>query len=432
MRLHDLLSVLVAPIAIAGLANVTAANDLFVAPGGTYPQVDAAIAAANPGDRIFVAPGQYEGFHVTKPLEIRGSGVGLTQIGDFDSPARTRVTGIPAGTVATLSDMSFDPAWFQTVEFGAQILVADNAGTVVLQNVRTNVSPTAWHIGDGVFASNTGRLIIQGCTLEGISTASFPTTAESGLVAVNTYLEVSDTVVLAGGQGADYGEAGPAGAFLDNCVAHFARVRSTGGFGTGDQFFDGPGGAGIELVDSSLVIAGGPANLLKGAFGPTNGGPGLEVDASSSATIAVDVVLEGGINGDGSGLAPGLSVEPGGTVTLLTRNLPALVPLQQQVAIGTQFTLEHTGEPNAFVLPAISGKLGPAFSVPGFNGFIHLDAVHAAAFPALLLDGTGTGTTSVNVPLDPAIAGAHVWFQAFEFASGQFHLSNPMRLEIAL
>lgn len=115
----------------------------------------------------------------------------------------------------------------------------------------------------------------------------------------------------------------------------------------------------------------------------------------------------------------------------MTRHLPGLVPQEQQVAVGTQFTLEHTGEPNALVFPVYSFPLGPALAVNGLNGTLHLDLSVASAFPALALDGSGNGTTSAPVPAQPSLAGVHVWFQAFEFA-GALYASNPMRLEISL
>ena len=253
--------VLAACAALAGLTDLAAGADLFVGPGQSFAEVHAAVAAAQPGDRIFVAPGQYEGFDLTKPVEIRGSGVGATRIGSFSTPAATEVSGIPAGATATLADMSFDPAWFLTLTFGARIAVIDNHGTVVLQNVRVNQAPTAWHVGEAVFVKNTKRLLIQGCTLEGISTAGFPTPGVSGLVAESSGVDVTDSVLIAVGSGSDFPEPGAAGADLEGCTARFARVQSTGGSGGADAFSAGPAGAGVKLAGSTLVIAGGPGNL---------------------------------------------------------------------------------------------------------------------------------------------------------------------------
>jgi hypothetical protein len=410
--------------AVGSLATLAAASDLHVGPPGSqFSTIDAAIAAAAPGDRIYVAPGTYKGFQLSKPVEIRGAGVGLTFIGTSDSSALTSVSGIPLGATATLADMSFKTGWFLTVEVGAQISIVDNPGTVVLQNVRTNPAPIiAWHYGAGVDANHTARLVIQGCSLKGISDVGFPSFGAPGLAALNSSLDVTDTVLTATSSAEDF-LSGAAGAYLQNCVARFARVQSNGGSG------GVPGGAGVELVGSTLVIAGGPANKLQGAASSTSGA-GLSLRVGSVATLASDVLLVGGNNG--SGAVPGLAVDATSVATTLAHKLPALVPLPQEVALGSPYTLQHTGRNNAVVVPAISSGLGPALAFGGLDGLLHLDLAQLVLLPKVVLGGTGAGTSSGSVPAQPSLAGAHAWFQAAELDVGTARFSNPARIEISL
>lgn len=78
------------------LASSLKATDLFVSPGGAYPTINAAIAAAAQGDRLLIQPAQYnENVVVTKSLELlcNVSGQRYTVNGDVVfAPATTSRT----------------------------------------------------------------------------------------------------------------------------------------------------------------------------------------------------------------------------------------------------------------------------------------------------------------------------------------------------
>lgn len=417
--------------ALLALAELALAADHFVGPGHPHADVSSAIAAAAPGDRIFVAPGLYPGFDLSKPVEIRGAGVGQTRIGSWVSTARTTVTGIPAGSTATLANMSFDPAWYLTQTFGPQLTLVDNPGTVLLQDVGTNLFPTAWHIGTGVEVDNTARLLIQGSTIEAISTAGFPTEGVPALVAKDSFLEVTDSVFVATASGVEWGTPGEDGVRLENCTARFARVRSSGGNGTSDDFFDGPGGAGVKLIGSTLELAGGPENRLEGGSALSLGGPGLDVTASSAVVMAGDVELEGGTPWGSSTPSSSLRVDGSSSSVALAHALPALVPAQSLVSLGGPWSLSHTGDPGALVIPVLGASLGAPLALPGFGGFAQLDLGQLGFLPTLSLDGAGQAVSAGLVPNQASLAGAHAWFQAAEVAGGVLSLSNATRLAIA-
>jgi hypothetical protein len=121
------------------LAVPAAAADLFVGPGQPYAETHEAIAAAAPGDRIFVAPGIYAAFELDKPVEIRGAGPTVTRVSDFLTLQGATVAGIPAGAVATLASLGLEHADPTGTTDQPLLEISGNPGTVVLQDVHVNV-----------------------------------------------------------------------------------------------------------------------------------------------------------------------------------------------------------------------------------------------------------------------------------------------------
>jgi len=433
-------SLLVA-LALPAPGALAFAADLYVGPGHPYAQIDQAIAAAAPGDRIFVEAGLFEVFHLDKPLDVRGAGPGATRVTGFVPGAFTRVTGIPADATATIVGMSFDHTDPTVLTQTPVLEVQGCAGSVVLHSVTVNTEPMAYHLGPGLRAESVARLVVQDCVLRGSRGSQFGGVGDPGLSAQSSSLVLNDSVVEA----TDFsfgrfvsGEPGAPGAVLERCDAELARATVRGGSGAVDAFTGQgfPGGAGVELIGSTLVASGGPANLVEGgpgaAFSSAPGGPALRLSAASTATFAADVELQGGLDGMQSAQAPPTSVEPGSTLTAAPWVAPALALALQEVAIATAFKLLHSGEPGSVVLPAFSIELGPPLDLPGIDGTIHVDALHLTALAPRTLDGSGYASTVGGVPPIPSLAGAHAWFQAAENDGGVLRMSNPARLEIAL
>lgn len=402
-------------------------------PGHPHAQITSAIEAAGPGDRIFVMPGTYDDFWLEKALEVRGVGPGLTRIAGFEPGSRTRVSGIAAGQVATLAEMSFETLAVGVTTAHPVLDVSGNAGTVVLQRVSVNAAASLAHIGPGLRVANTERLIVQSCVLRGSLGSEFGVVGESGLVAKDSALFISNSTVLA----TDFefgafipGAPGAPAMRVEDCTLELLRVEARGGLGGADFFSGSPfnGGPALELVHSTAQIRGGSKNLLKG--GPTLsssfafGGPGVALTTFSNVQLTSDAQVEGGVSGSGE-LADPFQMNPGTLLTVLLTRWPTLAALGGPVALGTSVQLEHSGEPGSVVLRAVSPGLAPLFVLPPLGGPLHLNATGAFFLPATVLGADGQQTSSAAIP---ALAGSHVWSQSIELEPFGVLASNPARI----
>lgn len=409
-------------LAVPFLALPVCATDLLVDGGvAGYSTVDAAIADAVAGDRILVGAGMFPGFTLDKAVEVRGAGQGVTRIGSFDTPQRTEIAGIPAGSIAVVTGMSFDPGWFQTLDIGPQIRVSDSAGTVVLQSVHTNVQPMAQQIGEGIVVENTALCVIQNARIEAISSAMFPTSGRDGLFASDSTLDLADVVLQAASDGVGFGE-GAAGGYFQRCDVRLVRVEALGGAG------GAPGGAGILAEESNLVVAGGPGNELKGG-NAVQGGAGLDLRAGSSATLAADVLLTGAIGFPTPGLP--LRVDGTSSVINLAIALPGVVLAPAQAPIGGTTTYEATGEAGSACIVAVSPELGAGLQLPGVSGVVYLDLPGTVTVGTIVLSPSGFFGLSLALPANPVLAGTNLWFQQVQVSGAGLDLSNPAQLRVA-
>ncbi|MBM3976553.1 MAG: hypothetical protein FJ299_06135 [Planctomycetes bacterium] len=440
MRLVLVLVLLVLPASAA---------DHFVGPGQPYAEIQPAIDAAQPGDRIFVAPGLYQPFDVAKALEIRGSGPGSTSVTGFFPGLYTKVLNVPSGAIATLAGMSFihsDPT-AQTIN--PLVHVGANAGTVVLQDLQINVVGLAYPlIGPGLRVSNSQRVFVQRCQIHGFIGSIFGGVGHPAIDAEQTALWISDSKLFAGnatGGPFTIGEVGAPALRFKQGQLHLARVIARGGTGEYGVLSQQPypGGAGACIENASLVVTGGPTlvtgatNQLIGGKGTWNGnlnssgGPGLELLGTSSAQLALDAVVQGGLDGLGVVPASPYTYSLTSTVTQLAHRLPSIVLAPQSAGLGTTVALEFAGNPGALVVPVVSAGLGAPLALPGVAGSVHIDLASSSALSAVTIGANSLGSKSVGVPADAALIGAHAWFQTGELAGSTLRLSNPARVGIA-
>lgn len=430
-------------VALVALPFPALAGDLFVGPGQAFTQIQEAIDAASPGDRIFVAPGNYLSFELNKPLEVRGTGVAQTFVENFSFPSVTKVTGIPAGAVATVSSMVFTHSNVN-IAFEPMLEVSNNAGSVVLQHVHINTLSFAqpWN-SPAVRATDTHRLFLQRCELRGFGGSPFGGIGHPALRATNTSLEISRSRLVAGpnsfGHTTLVEDSGPSALLVVGGDVRLARVRAEGGNGTYDALFltPLPAGAGVELRDAELVLTGGPDNKLEGGKGSwdgsawSSGGAGIRLVGNSFAQYAPNAVLVGGLNGLGTTQAAPVNVEAGASAVALGRNLLSLAVEPQTASLGANAVFEFHGEPAALAFGIVSTGLGPKFSLDGITGVVHLDTVLGSFLPAGSLDAAGQYLVGTTVPGLPSLAGAHVWLQAVQLAGDELSVSNAVRLAIA-
>ncbi|TAJ16763.1 MAG: hypothetical protein EPO68_10600 [Planctomycetota bacterium] len=439
------LAALRAPVALgllAALASPARAADLWVGPGHPHATIQSAIDAASSGDRIFVAAGSFPNFVLSKPVEIRGLGSNKTFVRDFSPAGYTRVTGIPLGTTATLAGMAFDYVEPSITTSHPLVDLADNQGTIVLQSLRINQQWLAYHIGPGLRAFYSGRVIAQDCAIRGSRGTQFGGVGDPAIVAQDTKLVLSDCELRASDfQGAKFASGAPGAPALSAafCDLFLARLDARGGSGGVDTFtlLSFPGGPAIALSSGTLHAAGGPQNLLKGGPAPTltpaPGAAGVALSNGASAAFAADVHIEGGTDSTGVALGPPVSLSSGATSLVDPFEQPTLAAGTEFAAIGANAALQHAGIPGALVVPLLSGGLGPlTWGVwgNGVHGFAQIDLTAMALLPAKTLDASGLATTTIPVPPSLALAGAHAWFQCAEVSSEGVWISNPTRIAI--
>jgi len=432
----------VAPLAVALLlcsASSLSAADHFVGPGQPHAQLHSAIAAAAPGDRVFVMAGTYEPFVLDKALEVRGAGPASTRIGSSSPGGRTLIFGIASGASATVADMSFEELSSVFTTGGPLLEAANNAGTIVLQRISVHEAASIPHVGEGLRVRNTTRLIAQSCSLHGALGSQSGGPGFPGLLATRSSVQLIDTSVI----GSDFtqfpfitGEPGSAGMVVIDGSLDLVRTQVRGGSGGLDDLigetFDG--GAGLVLMNARAEIRGGPSNLLKGGpallGGVAEGGPGLALVSGSEAQLMADVQVEGGVSGSGA-LADPFQIGFGTTLATVPIDWPTLAVLGAPTPLGANVQLEHSGGAGSLQLPAISPTLAPEFFIAPIGGALSLGAAGSFFLPAVALDASGHQASTVAVPVLPALAGAHVWSQCIELEGSALLASNPVRIAIA-
>lgn len=331
--------------ALLTLSASSAANTWVVdddgGPGVDFLHVSAAIAAASPGDKIFVHPGIYFGVVSTdKGLTLVGVGAGVYLAGDYywhDVPAHQelRVVGIRINKLH-LSDCSgavLIDALSQTFEQ----LTATNCTDV---RVRGG-SFTSFGGGVNVVA-DASRLELVGCSITGV--AGYDGNLVSGggqggdaLHVKNGATVTANACVIRGGRGGDtisvlgdYGGDGGAGARIfpggELTVTGTSAHTITGGRGgigpnMGDDGYGGDGvvNDGVLRISGAVAVAGDSVDYIDGVpisgsgvlVTPVPDDPFMELDGPVIAGGPLRIVIHG---------------EPGGVVRLLAGRSPVLVP----------------------------------------------------------------------------------------------------------
>ena len=71
--MRRILTVVCLVVSYWALAGAAPARQVLLVPN-QYPTIQGAVDAAAPGDKIMVGPGDYAGAHITRPVELKGSG----------------------------------------------------------------------------------------------------------------------------------------------------------------------------------------------------------------------------------------------------------------------------------------------------------------------------------------------------------------------
>jgi hypothetical protein len=365
---------------LAGLANVAGAQARWVVDrggGGQFTEIQPAIAAASPGDRIrVVGPGPYAAFLLAKGVDLEAlpaATVESAHVADVPVGQWARVAGFVAGGIVPNE--------------GASVVVQRCAGPVLLSSLRAS---------SGLVVEGSASVLLLRSTANGPAATWGSFTGFPGLRVRQSRLTVQDCS-LVGGQGlagsplSSPTPGGPALSATDTqLLVHQSAVQ--GGLG-GFPYLQGIGAAGGAALlargsGASLVMGGGS---LAGGQGTATAPNGAAADSSPvQAQITSDVTLQGALRG-----------------AVLVGALPALA--SPGVATrGAPVTLQLSGPPGTLVLPYLDGRHGHQL-LPGI-GQPFLLSLAAVPLPVQVLVG-GTHPWTLQVPADAALADLIVLFQ---------------------
>jgi hypothetical protein len=251
---------------IACLAN--AQRQILHVGTGTFAEIQSAIDAAAPGDRIVVHPRAtpYATFVLRKGLDIEGSGTPRPQV------VGSLVAGLPTGLPATLARLEFVPPGAA----GAGLDVRDCFASVTVLDCRLTGGPDA------------AALDIRSCTsvhVDHSSLASGDAVQRSDVAALRLFggggAHLASCTLLGGAQTSPNANGVPAAAVLASQLVIVAS-DITGGRVTG------PGGPALIGNGHALVIH---RSQLRGGCGAPSGA--AVAFAAAAAEVATDCTLVG-------------------------------------------------------------------------------------------------------------------------------------------
>lgn len=387
-------------------------------PGVDFTDIQPAIAAASPGDRILVRTGSYNSFSMYKALTLiadTGHGPKLKE------EEKAEIKHIPRNASAHLGGFSME-----------NLIVHDCSGNVCID--------ACW-IGK---KSTSSVLRAYQCHLltfsrsEAVGQSGTPSGGPGGggEIAVpgaefkGSTVVISESHIQGGSGGSEYkgeGHPGTIGIEAKNCIliVQSSTVKGGQGGSAWDPEYVGDGGdgaPGISLKSSSLELFGLPENIVRGGGG---GSPGFASDPGESANAVLaynSTVAYSGIT-----LKPGkgkLSFGRfGSQITKVSPDVPVIVST-------------GSGQQGTFIQPELYGPAGSPFVI-----FIAIQSdvirigdlyTHLLLHPRYLfpfiadtIPSQGSIAYYLSVPHMPAWKGVPVYFQAYlDNTGGKAYLST--------
>lgn len=407
--------------ACAVLTTGVLAGDLIVDAGGSsgYATINAAMAAAAPGDRILVLPGSYPAFQFSKGVHVHGMG---------DSPADVVVARVDyhvslptVGYDTSLTNMTLQTA-------GAA------AGHLAITG---NELPPGVFVGDGLIVH--GGVYLAGGGDDGfaflLSNSSVETSAGQGFLGSAVHVggpkntvEIVNSTIRGWDSDPDIGlPAGIGLRILGGTRARISNTRVHGGNGAlgGSVVLESGAHAVVDgLWPQPVTLRVDGHSLITGGAGAGGGSGGHAVDVSGE--VAVGVVSVWGGAGSPAGWA-------------WADSLPATLPFDIHLAVtphmadGSSPAFVETGDSVTFTLgtPAATSAILFAFDlgIPSASKFFTLSST-----PVLVVSfGNTAGMIIPESPLMDAIPAVMLYAQGLaRDGFGVLHLSQTTALRADL
>jgi hypothetical protein len=428
---------------LAGAFAPAALAQLTVGPAGSgaqFTEVSAALALAVPGNTILVAPGNYAPFTVDKGVSVVGAGADVCSVTvpAGSTQGAIEVTAVPPGATARV--VGFGTRW-STPSAAPRVSVHNCGGRVELVDVES--LGVQWQVQPYIDAPvlsvvSSAAVVLDDCRLFGHG-AGFDVPWKAGTVALEA---VGSRVWLSGSElRGGWGNEGYGGAALfarSGSSVHVSGSVLLGGSG-GSHFgfyewdiysFDGE--EAVSVLQSEVVLAGGPGNRIEGGlgfdiqpYGGSGGGPAVRLISDAVVRYAPDAVLLGGVGLFGL-LAPTTIGELLPTNTLIAEPLarPTLGLDPALAQPGDLVTVTASGQAGALHLAFTATQGIAPLTLPGPFA-LHLDPAAVVLLAALPLDGAGLGSVAIALPNNPALVGVGLVLQSLDADLSFLRLSNP-------
>ncbi len=258
-----------AVVTASGFSQTTYIVDDDGGVGVDFTTIDAAVAAAQPGDRIVVHGGTYGAFTLSE-------GVSVLALGQPRLTGSVAIQALPAGQTAILAGFRFEPSYP-----ASSLSVTNCAGTVIVD------ACTLLGSGSGPLAVATNSTDVRfhrTRILPGANSVYVP--ARGALRVSGSRVELT-ACELVGGDGGDGAPNPRRGAYGLDCVSgsrvHIARSTVRGGNGgDGDDIWSVNGASGGDAIHAAsgsyVIVAGDATDVIRGGL------PG-EPDAYSGPAV---------------------------------------------------------------------------------------------------------------------------------------------------
>lgn len=447
---------LVVTLAAVALGSTASAEVVLVPLGSS---LKAAVAAAQPGDTLVLAAGEYVDsgmLAIDKSLTLIGAGSSSTTytvvtpfpftaplplaIHDIDASEEVRVFGL---RLVPQPSPGLPASVLAVFDCDGPVALADVVGTSAFGSASTGV------LAHAVLIQNAQQLSIAGCTFNAGAGpfGSAPMTGTTAVLVEGSNVSITAST-LRGGPGAaqfQFPEAagatgGPAVHAIDSSL-RIGRSSLIGGAGkTGLLGLPTPGQAGdgapaVVAENSELLMRGGPENALVGGAGSVGVAGGQDdfgagasaalLDANSLLTLTTDAAFAAGADGGGNTTAPAFA--GAGTVTPVLQRLATIRTTPLVATLGGASTTELAGEPFGIGVTGFSIGQSPALALPGILGALVLDLGAFQTLPPFALGATGAATQTTPLPSTPSLAGISLMSQGLVVSPlGVLSLSAPV------
>ncbi len=443
--------------ALALLAPLASAADLWVGPVGSglpYSEIQSAVDAAAPGDRVFVIAGTYGPVSIDREIQLSGDGSGVTRIVGL---ADANGAGQPALQVRDIA--AHEHVWINGFEFAVDDSATTPSGSLArftdlegslelcdLKVFRNQLDATAPG-GDGAYLhfDNCPRVLgsdVRVITEDVPQLASAALAPFAALRATNSTMSFSDSRFDAAHTPASIAGleiSGSSAIELANSSLALGLTTVYGGHrGTQGQSANVHAGDGIRAIGSAVRIHGGKSNGVFGGHSSHVEGPGLaaagaaiRLDGASSLEYASDVQLAGGKDADNQ-VAQAIEAESGAHVTARADRLPTMwvgPPIGQ---LGIAHTIFLEGDVGGVHLWWLALRAGPPLQFPGIAGTWWLESGFLIHHPAIVIPPSGIASQQVPIGHATGLLGLALFYQSLELDGANVQFALPWFASIEL